>query len=192
MPTFILLTHERELTRESNSGRIAKTRLGQHCQQVVWQRKAPDPALLALIAQQQVGLLFPAENSTALPVVDLAELNLSGELGDVSNGTLQQENFTQHLTQHLAKPLPKYFILLDATWQEAGKMYRQSPYLQSLPSYRFTGDYVSGFTRRRNQQREGLCTLESIAVLCALSGDVAMAGQLLVDLQYHNQKAFDC
>ncbi|REG82997.1 DTW domain-containing protein [Marinomonas pollencensis] len=50
-------------------------------------------------------------------------------------------------------------IILDGTWQQARKMYNQSPYLARFPHYEIQGEN-SVYTKRRNQKESGLCTAE--------------------------------
>ncbi|HEY9202565.1 MAG TPA: tRNA-uridine aminocarboxypropyltransferase [Gammaproteobacteria bacterium] len=68
---FILLTHERELGKASNSGQLIEQCLADTLR-IVWQRAVPDPALLQLISQhqsaRQIALVYPGEkNPSATP-----------------------------------------------------------------------------------------------------------------------------
>lgn len=56
---FILLTHSRELTKPSNTGRLVLEALGSRAKRVIWQRKVPDEFLLRLIDDKRVALLYP-------------------------------------------------------------------------------------------------------------------------------------
>ena len=56
---FILLTHERELQKATNTGRLAKQVLGDDLEIIVWKRKEPDQRLLELLASKQAAILFP-------------------------------------------------------------------------------------------------------------------------------------
>jgi len=53
-------------------------------------------------------------------------------------------------------------ILLDATWQEARKMFNKSPYLKNLPRAHIKPRQVSQYQLRRNQPEGGLCTAECV------------------------------
>ncbi|MGR0280410.1 tRNA-uridine aminocarboxypropyltransferase [Marinomonas dokdonensis] len=53
----------------------------------------------------------------------------------------------------------EHIIVIDGTWQQARKMYNQSPYLQDLMHYQISGE-TSVFSKRRNQKEDGLCTAE--------------------------------
>jgi DTW domain-containing protein YfiP len=50
-------------------------------------------------------------------------------------------------------------IIIDGTWQQARKMYNQSPYLQKFQHHEIKG-IKSSYTKRRNQKNIGLCTAE--------------------------------
>jgi len=67
------------------------------------------------------------------------------------------------------------FIIIDATWQEAQKMYNHSPYLHGLPKVNLSVDEPSVYTLRRNQKEAGLCTAECAAELLKSSGNLKQA-----------------
>ena len=54
------------------------------------------------------------------------------------------------------------YLILDATWQESQKMMRQSPWLGRLPRVSIKAP-DSQYRLRRNQNQQGLSTLESVA-----------------------------
>ena len=56
---FILLTHERELSKGTNTGRLVKQVLGDDVEIIIWQRKEPDSRLVSLLENKQAALLFP-------------------------------------------------------------------------------------------------------------------------------------
>lgn len=63
-----------------------------------------------------------------------------------------------------AAPIESFenIILLDATWQEARKMFNKSPYLKSLPRAHIKPRQISQYQLRRNQPEGGLCTAECV------------------------------
>lgn len=63
------------------------------------------------------------------------------------------------------------FILLDATWQEARKMFNRSPYLQTLKKVHFRKPNPSRFCLRRNQREGGICTAESVIEVLKIKRD---------------------
>ncbi|MGS0681942.1 DTW domain-containing protein [Shewanella sp. 125m-7] len=175
----ILLTHEREASRPTNTGSIALKRFPEHCQRVMWSRVTPSSLLLDKLAEPGTALLFPqAEFTPADPVHGLqggplktAKLD-EGQVQDSNNkvSNISEEPRGSHphygdLCTNDVTSLPKTLVILDATWQEARKMLRQSPYLKAANTYSLTNTPESQFTLRRNQVEGGLCTLECIIEL---------------------------
>ena len=133
---FCLLTHSNEFSKSSNTGKLIKAMFPDTLV-VDWSRTAPSKQLLELIQSEcwQAYLLMPEEFA------------------------IYQEN----VESLEAAPAKKLFILLDATWQQARKMYRKSSYLHSLPLMSLDDIPVSRYTLRRNQQDGHLCTAEVAA-----------------------------
>ncbi|QXP37457.1 DTW domain-containing protein [Shewanella algae] len=172
---IILLTHERELNRASNTATLALNAYPTLCKRVLWARKAPDAWLMEHLSLGRTALLYPqTEESTSEESVSRAQaVNESPNLSQSPNqspaqgATLPQDaaqEAAQKAALKLGKPLNS-LVILDATWQEAGKMYRQSPYLQSLARVELQTEQDSAFRLRRNQRQGGLCTLECIAAV---------------------------
>jgi len=69
--------------------------------------------------------------------------------------------------------------VVDGTWQEAQKMLRQSPWLNSLPKVKITSHCDSQFVLRRNQR--GLSTLEAIAAASTSTRHSSSAAQTLMN-----------
>lgn len=76
-----------------------------------------------------------------------------------------------------ASPITEFenIILLDATWQEARKIFNRSPYLQNLPRAQLQPQLTSQYQLRRNQLDGGLCTAECVVEILKLKncGDSA-------------------
>lgn len=70
------------------------------------------------------------------------------------------------------------FVLLDATWPEARKMFRKSPYLDKLPVLSLQSEQLSSYKLRRSQRDEHFCTSEVAALCLALAGEVHAAETL--------------
>ena len=122
-----------------------------------WSRTSVEPALVALLAdaQWQPYVVFPQP---------------------LTPGGRVQETVAANANKRLNKrPL---FILLDATWPEASKMFRKSPYLDPLPVLSLQSDQLSKYKLRRSQQEQHFCTSEVAALCLALSGE-AQAAQTL-------------
>ncbi len=62
------------------------------------------------------------------------------------------------------------FILLDATWTEARKIFRKSPYFDRLPILSLLPDRLSRYRLRRSTRSEHLCTAEVAALCLELAG----------------------
>ncbi len=76
-----------------------------------------------------------------------------------------------------------HLILLDATWQEAQKIYNRSAYLQALPAWCLQKPPPSQYRLRRNQRADALCTAEVVIHLLQQMGDESREEGL--------QRAFD-
>ena len=117
-----------------------------------WARTEVDPALLALLAdpQWQPVVVFPGEYAAPGRVV----------IEDVATG---------------ARPL---FVVLDATWSEARKMFRKSPYLHRFPVLSLRPEQVSNYILRRSRRDDHFCTSEVAALCLELAGDTRAARAL--------------
>jgi DTW domain-containing protein YfiP len=118
-----------------------------------WARTEIDPALPALLSdpQWQPYVVFPGEYAAPERVVH----NIAP--ADEPTGK---------------RPL---FILLDATWTEARKMFRKSPYLDHLPVLSLQPEQISQYKLRRSRRDDHFCTSE-VAALC-----LNLAGELLAE-----------
>jgi DTW domain-containing protein YfiP len=63
------------------------------------------------------------------------------------------------------------FVLLDATWPEARKMFRKSPYLDHLPVLSLQPDQISRYKLRRSRRDDHFCTSEVASLCLNLAGD---------------------
>ncbi|NIB44433.1 DTW domain-containing protein [Pseudomaricurvus alkylphenolicus] len=142
LPRITLLTHERELQKTTNTGRLLLATLP-GAELMLWSRRETDRALSERAAQsglQQV-LLFPDKPSESQPA--------------------------GHPVTCIQQPEPnrEEYILLDATWQQAGKMLRQSRLLKTLPRLSLQTPQESVYHLRRNQQPGNLSTAETAIAL---------------------------
>jgi len=127
-----LLTHPREIPKKTNTGRLAIDTYPALCERVVWERVNPDPRLQQLASDPASALLYPATE------------------------------FPEDYADPVGVDAIETFVLLDATWQQARKMYNQSPYLQAMTKVSLDNVSDSQFTLRRNQRQGGLCTVECV------------------------------
>ncbi len=128
-----------------------------------WARTEVDPALLALLAdpQWQPVLVFPGEFVAPERVVT--------DVVPMRSDTAAPAR----------RPL---FVLLDATWPEARKMFRKSPYLDRLPVLSLQPGQISRYRLRRSRRDDHFCTSEVAALCLELSGDLHAAHTLQVYL----------
>jgi DTW domain-containing protein YfiP len=150
--------HDAEPLKPSNTGwLIADVVRDTHA--FGWSRLEHDPALLSLLddPQWQPYIVFPGEY-----------VEPSRVLGNV---------------QPTANKRP-LFILLDATWSEARKMFRKSPYLDRFPVLSLQPEQLSRYRLRRSNVAEHLCTAEVAALCLDLAGDqqAALALDAWLDL----------
>jgi DTW domain-containing protein YfiP len=121
-----------------------------------WARTEVDPALLAMLAdpQWQPYVVFPGEFVAEGRVVsDLLPAGADATSNDGQAGK---------------RPL---FVLLDATWPEARKMFRKSPYLNHLPVLSLQSGQLSRYRLRRSTRDDHFCTSEVAALCLELAGE---------------------
>lgn len=159
---IVLLCHERELAKKSNTGQLLLEHEGVSCRQVIWARKAPDAILLSDIGVRQCWLIYPLLEASG------EQVNCVPESEHSSGDCRMPPSITEEST----------FILIDATWQQAQKMYNQSPYLHPLPRLELAREKPSEFRLRKNQKSSGLCTVECAIELLRLLGQAKSAGSL--------------
>ncbi|WP_394133210.1 tRNA-uridine aminocarboxypropyltransferase [Shewanella maritima] len=187
MINIILLTHERELSRPTNTGQLVHHHYP-HSRVIAWDRVNPDKSLLALIDTMQVGLLYPEAEMIGLQgdVTKDKQQATKNITPEMIQETDEAQKLTQPLTQPLRQPLTNppltHFVIIDATWQEARKVYNKSPYLHALPRVNLTPNSASIYQLRRNQREGGLCTAECAAQLLEQNGQVQAAAKILAAL----------
>jgi DTW domain-containing protein YfiP len=125
-----------------------------------WARTEVDPVLLSLLAdpQWQPFVVFPGEFVAPERLVQSVQ------------------------TQAARRPL---FILLDATWPEARKMFRKSPYLNALPVLSLNPAQISQYQLRRARRDDHFCTSEVASLCLALVGETRAAQTLQVYLDVY-------
>lgn len=165
---IILLTHQRELNRETNTGKLVSEVIPDKVNVVVWDRVKPDDGLLDKIAHQQVGLLFPKQEHSGLNDIQAPQQCFV----DIDSDNAHQLAEFSHV------------IIIDSTWQEARKMYNRSEYLHKLTKITLVNELPSIFSLRRNQIEGGLCTAECACLLlsyCGLSTEADVLREKLIN-----------
>lgn len=147
-----LLMYDLEAVKPSNTGWLIADVVCD-TSAFCWSRTEQDPNLLALLADPawQPYVVFPGEYAAPERVVSEVRV----EAG--------------------RRPL---FILLDATWPEARKMFRKSPYLNHLPVLSMSPERLSRYRLRRSKRDEHLCTSEVAALCLELAGEPRAARAL--------------
>lgn len=150
---FCLIMHASEPLKPTNTGRLIADCLTD-TYAFVWSRTSVDPALLGLLADPrwQPFVVFPQEYAHAeQPVLE----------------TVQPVS--------AKRPL---LIILDATWTQARKMFRKSPWLDGLPVLSLNTEQLSRYRLRRSTRDEHLCTVEVATACLGLAGDTTAANLL--------------
>jgi len=147
-----LLMHDTEPLKPSNTGWLIADLIAD-TSAFGWQRTSVDEALLALLDQPhwQPYIVFPGEFVAPQRVV------------------------SEVLREPGKRPL---FILLDATWTEARKMFRKSPYLDRFPVLSLQPEQLSRYRLRRSKRDDHFCTAEVAAMCLELAGDQRAAEAL--------------
>ncbi|WP_395490357.1 tRNA-uridine aminocarboxypropyltransferase [Cedecea davisae] len=151
---FCLVMFDTEPMKPSNTGRLIADILPD-TEAFQWSRTEPPQALLDLVANPdyQPMVVFPA--SYADPGREVLSVP----------------------PMHGKPPL---FIMLDGTWTEARKMFRKSPYLDSLPVISVDLSITSAYRLREAHADGQYCTAEVAAALLELAGD-SLASKGLTD-----------
>jgi len=152
-PAICLLMHDVEALKPTNTGWLIADVI-QDTYAFEWSRTHVDPQLLALLQDPRFSpvLVFPGEfvQPPSRVVSDVPPL--SGK-----------------------RPL---FVLLDATWSEARKMFRKSPYLDGLPVLSLAPEAISRYRLRRSRRDDHFCTAEVAALCLSLAGHEQAADTL--------------
>ena len=145
--------HDVEALKPTNTGWLIADVIGDTFA-FGWQRTHVDPQLLALLQDDrfQPWLVFP------------------GEFVEPPSRVVRE-----------VTPMPgkrPLFILLDATWTEARKMFRKSPYLDRLPVLSLAPEEITRYRLRRSRRDDHFCTAEVAAMCLGLAGDTQAAEAL--------------
>ena len=150
---FCLLMADTEPLKPSNTGWLVADVVADTFA-FGWARTEVPPGLLALLAdpQWQPYLVFPGDFVEPQRVVTQVPPAPEG----------------------LPARRPR-FVLLDATWPEARRMFRKSPYLDPLPVLSLQPEQLSRYRLRQSANTAHLCTLEVAALCMVLAGEAQAA-----------------
>lgn len=159
---FCLVMFDTEPLKPSNTGRLIADILPD-TEAFLWSRTEPPADLLALVASQdyQPMVVFPASYA---------------------------DSPRQVLTTPPAEGKPPLFIMLDGTWTEARKMFRKSPYLDSLPVISVDLTMTSAYGLRAVHGEGQYCTAEVAAALLELAGDTQASEGLNAHFHYFRER----
>ncbi len=140
---FLLVMYDDEVLKPSNTGRLIADKV-EDTYAYIWSRTAPNPKMLALIAdeQWQPFVVFPAQYAQPERVVN------------------------QPVVVEGKRPL---FILIDGTWQEAKKIFRKSTWLANFPVLSISPTALSQYQVREAKGKDQLATAEVAAMVLALA-----------------------
>lgn len=160
-----LLTHEREIHKATNTGRLVREILVDEAELIIWRRTEPHQPLVKACNTGVAALLYP--RSELYPTLEQSQTSTDSVSLSVSIDT---------------------FVVLDATWQEARKMYNKSPYLQAAQKISLASLEPSSYQLRRNQKPGGLSTAESVIELLVMQGRHEASEKLTALFNEFNQK----
>jgi DTW domain-containing protein YfiP len=143
---FLLLMYDDEILKPSNTGRLIAD-LIPNTFAFIWSRTQPEPQMLALLRdpQWQPIVIFPEEYTTPERVMH-----------------------SYQVTDKSKRPL---FILLDASWAQAKKIFRKSPYLNDFPVLSFSPEVISRYLVRKAVKDNQLATAEVAARVLGFIGE---------------------
>ena len=160
---IILLTHELELNKTTNTGLIAVKYANHIVKRILWQRTNPNNYLVDLIDNNEALLLYPVKD---LDAPDFNEYNSEGH---------RIEDFD-------------YIVIIDGTWQQSRKIFNKSPYLKKMPMASLGAKHSSKYILRRNQVEGGLCTIECVMEVLKLIGYIDLAASLDIEFSKFNNR----
>lgn len=93
---IILLTHERELHRKTNTGSIALQLASELVERVVWSRTVPSQYVLEQLANQQAVLLYPSAESTTVNFADIETVIIIDSTWQEAQKIVNKSPYLQH------------------------------------------------------------------------------------------------
>lgn len=148
---FWLLTHRKELYKPTNTGRLIVDTI-RDSEVFSWSRTEPDVQFLDQLTDPGFDpyIVFP-----------------------------EGEGYQERMVEFEHKPGRKpVFIILDGTWRQARRIFRQSECLQNIPVIQPQTDRKTRYSLRKPNEEHHLCTAEVAAVMLAQMGDQVSADVL--------------
>ena len=121
MVKFTLLTHSKELTKRSNTGRLVVEVLGSSAEQLRWERNVPPPGLLKEIEAGGVALIYPGTADEAGgDLTGIRQVILIDGTWHESRRIHQRSPYLQQVRRICLKPAAKSVYNLRKNQKEAG------------------------------------------------------------------------
>ena len=151
----ILLMSDAEILKPSNTGRLIAD-VVEETYTFQWSRTEPSAELLALLSDKQYFpvVIFPEEYVEVKQRV----------IGDV--------------TSKATKGKKLLLVFIDASWREARKIFRKSPYLDCLPVMSISPSSLSEYQMRNSDNENHLSTAEVAHLVLEQAGEPEAAKQL--------------
>ncbi|MCL1078679.1 DTW domain-containing protein [Parashewanella spongiae] len=155
---FLLLMHDDEILKPSNSGRLVAD-LIPNTTAFLWSRVDVEQALIDLIDNDtyQPVLIFPSDYAKP-----------------------EREVFESVSDIPALKTKPPLFILLDGTWRQAVKIFRKSSYLDKVPMLSFSPEHIASYAVRKGQRDFQMGTAEVAALAIDSFGEKDNANALVL------------
>jgi len=159
---FILLLHNNEVYKPTNTGRLIGDCFPNNSHCFLWSRTQPDADLLQLLTRPGYTnyIVYPWEN----------EKTNNQDTPDL------KKDVVQSLTDDGTKPC---FILLDGTWKQAGRMVKLSRWLDAYACLHFSEE-GRNYAVRKSHLEHCLSTAEAAAICLRMAGEVK-ASEILID-----------
>jgi len=180
---IFLLTHERELHRETNTGALAIDDSNNIVERILWERVNPNKDLIRLIENNEAVLLYSkAETSSAVipAVIPKITSAKSSALSSLLSSPVSKVLSSTRIEEY------ENIIIIDSTWQEANKIFNHSPYLKNAAQFTLNTTNDSLYKLRANQPKGGLCTIECIIEILKLKGKNKIAAKLSLKFEKFN------
>jgi DTW domain-containing protein YfiP len=144
----LLLVSENEVFKPSNTGRLIAD-VVKECAVFQWDRTEPAPEMLQLITDQryQPMVIFPSEY------------------------VAQSERLVS-LPLSIGQGKTPLLIFIDGSWREARRIFRKSPYLDTIPVLSITPQTLSQYVMRRSDNDQHLATAEVASAVLEQLGHV--------------------
>lgn len=101
---IFILTHERELLRDSNTGVLATKVAPEIVERIIWARNSPDPSLLDAIHCENTVLLYPVDDAVAAPIESFENIILLNAIWQEARKMFNKSPYLKNLPRANIKP----------------------------------------------------------------------------------------